>query len=91
MKNNKNYIFELVSLDLSRIGGPMGTEYTTDNWRKLFTKKEDAQIFAETDYKKECKDYKRNPEKIKWSKSGNRWHSQDLTFVMYEIQKREIF
>ena len=82
---NKIYCFELVSVDMSNLGGPMGNNSTSENWRKLFTTMQKAKTYAENDYYKTGR-----TEKIKWSKSNKITHTQDLGFVMYEIDKKEM-
>ncbi len=74
-------MYELRSENLTHLGGPMGSEYTYDNWRKHFTKIEFAKEYAEKDYLKK----NNNPEKIKWVKEYNHIRTQDLGFVMYYI------
>jgi hypothetical protein len=76
--------FELRSENLTNLGGPMGSEYTYDNWDKSFSTIEKAKAYAEKDYKKECNG---EPEKaIKWSGGKKNCHTQDLRFVMYHIR-----
>ena len=78
---------ELVSENLSHLGGPMGSEYTTTNFRKFFKSVDEAKKYAEKDYKKN----RANP--IKWEvgyvQDDERITSGDLGFVMYEITKIE--
>jgi hypothetical protein len=71
-------MYELVSENLSNLGGRMGTEYTTINYRKFFTTIDGAKKAAEKEYKK----------KIVWKadKSGEYWRSPDLAYVMYHIR-----
>lgn len=70
-------MYQLVSENLSNLGGRMGTEYTTVNFRKFFKTFEGAQKAAEKDYKK----------KIKWKKvKTGVWRSPDLAYVMYHIK-----
>ena len=71
-------MYSLTSENLTHLGGPMGSEYTTTNWRKYFETLEEAKEYAEKDYN--------GKEKIKWSGS-NKIHSQDLLFVMYQIEE----
>jgi hypothetical protein len=79
-------VYELVSENLTELGGPMGSEHTWTNWRKLFRDVLSAKAYAEKDYKKEAKE----PEKIKWTRGNGGWHTQDLLFVMYHINKKEV-
>lgn len=80
MKKQPIEIYELLSENLSHLGGPMGSEYTTDNWRKHFDDVELAKKYAEKDFKN----------KIKWQKSPSGYCSGDLHFVMYTIKKLKI-
>lgn len=68
----------LVSEDLRGLGGPMGTEYTTINYKKYFRKKINAKEFAQKEY---------NRERIRWKKRDGEVTSGDLLFVMYTITK----
>lgn len=74
MKNTP--LFELTSENLSNVGGPMGTDYTTTNFRKFYPSAEAAKSAAEKDYGRP----------IKWAKKGKHgWTSGDLNYVMYDI------
>lgn len=75
-------LWELESEDLSNLGGPMGSEYTTTNWRKFFPTQLSARRFAEADYLKETD----SPSPIVWSRRRGGVSSQDLLFVMYHIR-----
>jgi len=76
-------IFRLISKNLTHLGGPMGSEYTYNNFTKSFATLESAKSFAEDDYKGE--------ETIKWSHPNDTvWRSQDLGYVMYNIKKEEV-
>ena len=68
-------MYKLVSENLTNLGGPMGTEYTFDNWVKYFHSIKNAKKHAENDY----------GEKIDWKKTKKRTHSPDLGYVMYQI------
>lgn len=80
----KKIFYELVSENLTNLGGPMGMEYTFDNWRKSFSSLEKAKSYAEKDYKYQ----KERP--ISWQQQNDRWCSGDLSFVMYTIKEVEI-
>lgn len=69
-------LYQLVSENLSNLGGPMGTEYTTTNYRKFFKTVVAAKKSAEKEYGK----------RINWTKKkdGN-LRSPDLAYVMYHI------
>lgn len=74
-------MYKLVSENLSNLGGPMGTEYTFDNWEKYFTDVYDAAQYAEKDY----------GDKIDWIKESNGYiRSPDLGYVMYRIKKIKV-
>ena len=62
-------IFSLTSTNLTHLGGPMGTEYTTTNFIKYFTTVQLAKNYAEADFKWQNKRVgnKKFP-KIKWYK-----------------------
>jgi len=74
--------FELRSENLTNLGGPMGSEYTYDNWSKSFSTMEKAREAAEKDYKK-C----RGDEAIVWTGGKKNCRTQDLRFVMYHIRE----
>lgn len=70
-------MFCLESEDLTGLGGPMGTEQTSTNFRLYFKTLEDAKAHAEKNYKAT----------IKWNKKDGEWSSGDLSYVMYHITK----
>lgn len=77
--------FEVRSENLTNLGGPMGSEYTFDNWSMSVSSVEKAKTIVEKDYKKECGG---TPEQIiKWIKKGKNYQTQDLRFVMYYIRE----
>lgn len=69
----------LRSENLTHLGGPMGTEYTTTNWRKYFTKFQYARDYAEQDY----------GQSLTWHSSNEDGsvRSDDLGSVMYHITR----
>lgn len=74
-----DFVFNLTATDMSHLGGPMGTEYTSINFVKSFKNLENAQKYAQ----KDCKRFV-----IKWKKDGrNSWTSGDLGWVEYTIDK----
>lgn len=73
MKKVKCY--ELVSEDLTGVGGPMGTDHTTENFTKFFVDIENAKKYAEKDY----------GDKIEWIRCNGGVSSGDLLHVMYDI------
>ena len=79
----------LISEDLSHLGGPMGTEYTTESEPSFFSSVEEAQSFAEAEY----------GEKIDWSQKKSPTSnlipldltcSGDLGYIMYHIREVKI-
>ena len=78
-------LYELVSENLTGLGGPMGTEHTWENWRKHFDDLDKAKDYAQRDYNKN-----RPNEKIKWMKTDIGFRSPDLSFVMYHINEIKI-
>jgi hypothetical protein len=80
-------IYRLISENLTNLGGPMGKEYTYNNWVRYFSSIEKAKSFAESDYDKNTK-HRPTAEKIKWFKESEKdsIRSQDLSFVMYHIK-----
>lgn len=77
MKYEYNGSCELVSKNLSGLGGPMGTEVITVNFRHFRAKVDIAKKEAEQDYGKP----------IKWKKTKSRTGltSGDLHYVEYVI------
>jgi hypothetical protein len=83
--------YQLISENLSGLGGPMGTERTHNNYIRHF--KDDiagfdnhvvigsalrkAKDFAEHEYGK----------KIEWVKTNEGWRSPDLAYVMFHINE----
>jgi hypothetical protein len=84
-------VYEAISEDLTNLGGPMGTESVSDNWRKLFDSVEKAKEYCEKDYAKITKGaHPTRVSKIKWSKRKEGFQTQDLLFVMYYITKKKV-
>lgn len=78
--------FELVCTDLTNLGGPMGTESTSEIFRKAFTSVLKAKVFAEKDHNKRDR-----RSRIKWEKGRRKyWYSGDLLSHSYEIHNREV-
>ena len=71
-------IYELTSLNLTGLGGPMGTERVTTNWRRFYASFEDAKIAAQ-------KDYTRG--EIHWHHKAGGYCSGDLGYVAYAISE----
>lgn len=68
--------------DLTHLGGPMGTEYTTSTDRH-FASSESAKAAA-------VKHYNGSDGPLKWRKHRKGWTSGDLGYVMYTIQPMKI-
>lgn len=81
-------MFELHAEDLSRLGGPMGTETVRTIYRKFFSKITFAKYYAEREYALRG----HRTTEIKWSAShqGRVWTSGDLGFVKYTIRPVEV-
>lgn len=75
-------MFVLQSENLTQLGGRMGTEYITTNFRKYFKSLKAAKAYAEKDYGKKL---------IWWFKHKKKkeWETDDLGHVMYNINKIE--
>lgn len=68
--------YTLVNEDLTHLGGPMGSEYTTTRWEKYFETLTKAQAYAEKDYGKLITWVRVNRKKVR---------SHDLLHTMYHI------
>jgi len=76
-------MYELRSENLTHLGGPMGSEYTTTNWRKFFKSLDGAKECAEKDYA----DHKGSVP-LKWTKNDKgKLSTGDLGYVMYHIKE----
>jgi hypothetical protein len=73
-------MFQLVSEDLTHLGGSMGTEYTTENYTKHFSTDDKAKKHAEKEYGSEIKWERKKEKKVSWC-------SGDLGYVMYHIKE----
>lgn len=73
--------WKVTSEDLTHLGGPMGTEYTTVNWVKVFSSKDKALSYIRKDYGKELRD----PYSIKGERA--RW---DLGYVGYTLEPLKV-
>ena len=82
MESLSKNVFELTSENLTNLGGPMGSEYTYDNWRKHFNTIEKAKAYAEKDYGKTLKWIEENGDNI--------CRTEDLNYVMYHIKQLKI-
>jgi len=80
-------IYELVSENLTGLGGPMGSERVTVNFRRLYDCKRDAMEDAENDYGQPItwETYRRQGEPCEGA------HSGDLGHVMYRIRSKPVY
>ena len=73
-------MFHLVHEDLTGLGGPMGTETTTEYSIGYFGKLSSAKHVAEMDY----------GQPIDWVQTDRGYRSPDLGYVMYHINVIEL-
>lgn len=74
-------VYELTKEDWSGVGGPMGTQDTYVDWRRLFATRKAARKYAQED----------NHWPINWNKSGDgEWFSGDLRTHAYYIRKVKV-
>lgn len=78
MKANPLKLYELVSENLTGLGGPMDSEHTWTNWRKYCKDIKQAKELAQKDY---------GDEKIEWIRTKTGLRSPDLGYVMYHINR----
>lgn len=78
-------IYEAEAEDLTHLGGPMGTEYTTGYYLGLFGSEALAKGAAQ-------KHWTGNKQKgtLKWLKEGKSWRTEDLGWIMYHVKVRKI-
>ena len=79
--------FELTCEDLTNIGGPMGTETTSVIFSRAYSTLQKAKDAAEKDHKRRCNSM---PWAIKWTDSGRRINSGDLSSHTYYIEKKKV-
>ncbi|NIR17949.1 MAG: hypothetical protein GWN86_30230 [Desulfobacterales bacterium] len=77
-------VWELISEDLSGLGGRMGIETVTTNWNRLFSTPGKAKMAARKDYRTNSK----TKASINWEKVEDGFYSGDLGFVSYRIVRR---
>lgn len=72
----------LINEDLTHLGGPMGTEYTTTRWRKCYNDIDAAKAAAQEDYEPN------HFGPLRWIKDGDQGaiRTNDLGYVMYYIK-----
>jgi hypothetical protein len=70
-------MYQLIYEDLTHLGGPMGTEHTTESSMGHFNKLENAKLVAEDTY----------GQKIKWQKTKDGFRSPDMGYVMFHIRE----
>lgn len=80
-------IYKLTRINLTGLGGPMGTERTWHDWEKYYTDISKAKSVAAKDHEETD-----NREKIRWTKDrdGKRFQTNDLLSHQYEIKEIEI-
>lgn len=76
-------IYLLVAVDITGVGGPMGSVSTPVTMRRYFRSKEGAKAAAEKHY-----NGSRGP--IKWERSSGYITSGDLGYVMYTISPLKV-
>ena len=90
-KAKKVAVFQLESENLSHLGGPMGSEYTTINFTKPFASLDVAKEYADKDYRRQtgAKDAKERP--LVWVRENSRYvRTEDMGFVMYHVRRTTI-
>jgi len=85
-------VYELIYEDLTHLGGPMGTEYTTEHSMGLYHDIDEAKRVAESDYEHEIEwlRYDYEDENDTEEDMGYTFRSPDLGYVMYYIRNRAI-
>lgn len=79
-------MYKAVAEDLTNLGGPMGTEYTTTIFRKYFKSRKRAKEYCEKHYRKHTRGT--NLKMFKWlKKEDGDVESGDLRFVSYGVYK----
>jgi hypothetical protein len=89
-KTKKIAVFQLESENLSHLGGPMGSEYTTTNYTKPFASLVDAKAYAEKDYVRQTgKNAAERP--LVWVRENSRYvRTEDMGFVMYHVRRTSV-
>lgn len=85
-QDNKIRIWKLVGEDLTRLGGPMGTDRTETVVEEYFECLTDAQSFANAHYNRR----KKEKSTIKWERQNGGFTSGDLNWIMYDITPLKI-
>jgi hypothetical protein len=87
-KAKKIVVFQLQSENLTHLGGPMGSEYTTTNFTKPFGSLADAKTYAEKDYVKQAG---KGAREIVWVRENPKYvRTEDMSFVMYHIRRTTV-
>lgn len=87
-------LYKVEKINLTQIGGRMGTETISIIWSRFYFLREKAIRFAEKDFAKDQKgrDRKIKQRSIKWKKNGlKNLISQDLGYCQYEIRKIKVY
>jgi hypothetical protein len=82
-------VYELIYEDLTHLGGPMGSEYTTSKSMGLFASADAAKKAGSSDYFRRTA--KRGTRRsFDWYSEGRDWRTDDLGFVMYWVKERAV-
>jgi hypothetical protein len=74
-------VWEAIAEDLTKLGGSMGSEYTTEDSLGLFSLKDTAKKACEKHYKGSLNT---------WYKTSQKEYTPDLGWVMYHVIKRKV-
>lgn len=85
-------IYRLEYEDLTHLGGPMGTEYTTSDHMGNYSSLSGAKAAAQHNYQLKMGNVVQPT--LKWHKHSRKgmlyWHTDDLGFVMYNIYQEKV-
>lgn len=81
-------VYETIAEDLTHLGGPMGSEYTTRNSLGLFNSLNKAKNRANYHYNNETGHIR--TEILKWREYYDHSATQDLGFIQYHVYEREV-
>lgn len=86
VSNGLQKVAILICEDASNLGGPMGTEFTTEMWKKTFPSVEAAKEYAEKDANKYIdKNWSR-----KWTRHSTGLWGWDARAVVYTIETLKV-
>jgi hypothetical protein len=84
VKKKKTVCYSLTAIDMTHLGGSMGTDFTTNLWTNHYSTVKQAKTVALKDYRKRRGFSNVN---IEWtSHDSEEWYSGDLSFIAYEIK-----